>query len=264
MRAKGSRGVWIGSLALIAIGVLLLLNNFLLISGFNVSALWPLLLVIVGAIILLRGDLLAGGEGRAFGITRGSVESATLEISSAEIDVTLRALQREGRLIAGQYASNARPALNVQGTHTFLKMDRAATSWLSFADWDMSLALDLPWQVLVSTSLGQVNLDMSGLIIQNALISTGLGDIRLVLPEEAFEPLYLRSAAGSITVITPPGCAARIYTQQGTFFKIHADAARYEASQDGVHIAYTAKDAELSARMIDVYVAGTFGDAYLA
>lgn len=49
MRSKGSRGVLIGSLALIVIGVVLLLNNFLLISGFNVTTLWPLLLVVGGA-----------------------------------------------------------------------------------------------------------------------------------------------------------------------------------------------------------------------
>ena len=53
MRAKGSRGVWVWSLALIAVGVVLLLNNFLLLSGFNVTTLWPLLLVILGAVILL-------------------------------------------------------------------------------------------------------------------------------------------------------------------------------------------------------------------
>ncbi|MDX2160788.1 MAG: hypothetical protein SF162_05635 [bacterium] len=260
MRAKGSRGAWIGSLTLIGIGVVLLLNNFLLISGFNVSALWPLLLVIGGAVVLLRGDLLGGGEGRAFGITRGSVESATLEISAAEIDVSLTPLQREGRLIAGQYAANARPALHVQGTHTFLKMDRAATPWLSFANWDMALAPDLPWQVLVSASLGQVSLDLSGLIVQNALVSTGLGDIRLVTPLEAFEPLYVRSAVGTITVIAPEGSSVQIHAPHGVFFKVHADPARYERLEPGLYRLHNSA----AASIIDVYVSGTFGDAYLA
>jgi len=258
---KPARGVWVWSLALIAVGVALLLNNFRLLSGFNVTALWPLLLVIGGAAILLRGDLLAGVEGRTFGITRGSVGSATLEVSAAEIDVQMRALQREGRLIAGQYAANSRPALSVQGTHTYLKMDRAATPWLSFANWEMGLALDLPWQILVSTSLGQVNLDLNGLIIQNALIATGLGDIRLTCPKEAFEPLYLRSAAGSITVITPPGLPVRINATETTFFRIHADADRYDQPEEGL---YVAKGANNPTQPIEIYLSGTFGDAYLA
>lgn len=261
MRSKGSRGVLVGSLALIVIGVVLLLNNFLLISGFNVTTLWPLLLVVGGAIILLRGDLLAGGEGRSFGITRGSVESATIEVSAAEIDVNVRPLEREGRLIAGQYAANARPALSVQGTHTFLKMDRAATSWFSFANWEMSLALDLPWQLLITTSLGQVDLDLAGLIIQNGVISTGIGDIRLTCPQEAFEPLYLKSAAGNISVLTPPDTAARITVQTGVFFHVHADSDRYELVEPGI---YRSRGAASTQPTIEVYVSGTFGDAYLA
>ena len=261
MRTKGSRGVWVGSLALIAVGVVLLLNNFALISGFNVAALAPLVLVIAGAVILLRGDFLSGGEGRAFGITRGSVESATLEVSSAEIDVKMRPLQREGRLIAGQYAANARPALHVQGTNTFLKMDRGATPWLSFADWDMGLAPDLPWQILVSASIGQVDIDLTGLIVKNGLISTGLGDIRLITPGEAFEPIYLRSSAGSITVIAPSGSDVRVHITEGIFFKTHIDSNRYVQVEPGV---YAAHDLVSTNAPVDVYVSGMFGDAYLA
>jgi hypothetical protein len=261
VRAKGSRGVWAWSLALIAIGVVLLLNNFLLLSGFNVTTLWPLLLVIVGAVILLRGDLLSGGDGRTFGITRGSVESATLEISAGEIDVHMRALEREGRLIAGQYAANSRPALSVQDTHTFLKMDRSATPWFSFANWEMALAQDLPWQILVSSSLGQVNLDLAGLIVQNGLISTGFGDIRFTSPEEALEPIYLRSTIGNITILVPPGINTRIYAQKGVFFRLHVDENRYEQPESGI---YAARDTRHGAPAIEIYVSGTFGDAYLA
>ncbi len=83
----------------------------------------------------------------------------------ARLTLPIRALQQEGRLIAGQFASNTRPALRVVDTHTHLKMDRASTPWLSFADWEMGLARDLPWQILVSTSVGQVNLDLSNLIL---------------------------------------------------------------------------------------------------
>jgi hypothetical protein len=258
---KGARGIWFGSLALIALGVVLLLHNFLLMSGFNVTTLWPLLLLVGGAVILIRGDLLAGGEGRAFGITRGSVESATLEINAGEIDVQLRASERTGRLIAGQFASDARPALHVQGTHTFLKLDRAATSWLSFADWKLELAQDLPWQVLITSSIGQVDIDLSGLIVQNGLIATGLGDIRFVLPDEAFETIYLRTAVGSVQVITPPEIAARITVQRGLFFTVNIDANRYEEVETGVYMTHQI-DADTD--IIDVHITGTFGDAYLA
>jgi hypothetical protein len=258
--AKGSRGPWIFPLAITAIGLLLLLNNFLLLGDFNIGALWPLLLVLLGATILLRGDFTPNAEGRTFGITRGSVEQGTLEISSGEIDVMIRALQQEGRLIAGQFASNARPALRVNETHTYLKMDRASTPWLSFADWEMGLARDLPWQILISTHLGQVNVDLSGLIIQTVGIGTGFGDIRLVAPLEALDEIKIRSTLGNIHIITPVGHRTQIIVETGRLFKVHADERRYAENETG---RFEAFDAEENAPQVVIHVNGTFGDAYL-
>ena len=226
MRVKRTRQSLLLPLALVAVGIALLLNNFLLLSGFNVTALWPLLLVIAGAQILLRGDLLAGGEARTFGITRGSVESATLEVSAGEIDIAVRALQREGRLIAGQYAADSRPELLTADTHATLRLDRAATPWLSFSDWDVGLSPDLPWEVFISTSLGQARLDLSGVIVADAVIASGIGDIHVTTPQESLGAIQLRSALGNIHVSTPNGCGARITVRGGRLFSIHADGTR--------------------------------------
>jgi len=257
---KSSRGPWLWPLLLTAVGVVLLLNNFLLLGDFNLTTLWPLLLVGVGAVILLQGDWSPSTEARTFGVTRGSVESATLEISAGEIDVQIRGLEQEGRLIAGQYALNSRPVMQVDDTHANLKMSRAATPWLSFADWEMALARDLPWQLWVSTHLGQVNLDLSTLIVQDMLVATGIGDIRIIVPQEALNPLHVQSALGSIHLITPVGYQVRIVAPDKRLFKVHADERRYEAFEDGV---YVARDVRDGAPLIEIFLSGTFGDAYL-
>lgn len=260
MRTKGSQGPWLWPLGMTLVGVVLLLHNFLLLESFNVTALWPLLLVVAGAWILLRGDLTPGDEGRTFGITRGSVESAALEINSGEVDVNIRPLQREGRLIAGQYAAFARPALRVDGTHTHLLLNRAATPWLSFADWEMALAGDLPWEILVSTYLGRVNVDAAGLILERAVVATGFGDIRLICPAEAFTPLELRSTLGNIHLITPVGCRSQVTLAGGRLFGIHVDPNRYDEIAPGV---FMARGSDVSAPLVQVRISGTFGDAYL-
>jgi hypothetical protein len=256
-----TKGPLLWPLALAAVGVLLLLHNFLLLTDFNVVALWPLLLVVAGAQILLRGDLVPSDESRTFGITRGSVESGTLEVSAGEIDVQVRALQREGRLIAGQYAAGARPAMSVNDTRAHIKMDRAATSWLSFTDWEMGLARDLPWQILVSTHLGQVNLDLAGIIVQEVVAATGVGDIRLTCPPEAFGPLRLRSTLGNIHVNTPPGYRTQVRVTGSRVLGIHADENRYEQPEKNV---FVARDADAGAPLMEIEVSGTFGDVYLA
>lgn len=258
-KTKPSRGPWLWPLLLVVIGVVLLLHNFLLLGSFNVLDLWPVVLVLLGAQILLRGDFLPSADARTFGITRGSVQSATLEISSGEVDVELQALQREGRLIAGQYAHQSRPALSVSDAHAHLRMFRSSTPWLSFADWQLGLARDLPWQILSTSYLGQVNMDLTGLIIQNVVVATGIGDIRLVCPYEAFEPLYLRSALGNLHVVTPTGHNIRIHVTGSRLLRIHADESRYAQIDD----AFVARDAGEDAPLVEVHLSGTFGDVYL-
>lgn len=259
-KAKETAVPFLWALILLVIGVLLLLDNFLLLGDFEAARLWPLVLVVIGAQILLRGDLLPSAAFRTFGVTRGSVESAILEINSGEIDVAIRALQREGRLIAGQYAAESRPYLNVDGTHAHLRMDRAATPWLSFADWQMGLTGDLPWQIFVSTNLGQVNADFSSLILQDGVIASGIGDIRLTCPRECFGQIYVRSALGNITLVTPIGHRARVVIENGGLLRTHADSHRYVEVEDGVFVAL---DPEENMPQVEVRLRGTFGDVYL-
>ncbi|HRL11153.1 MAG TPA: hypothetical protein PKX07_04705 [Aggregatilineales bacterium] len=261
MQTRESRGPILMPVALVAIGVILLLNNFLFLGDFDAPALAPLLLVAAGAVVLLRGDLTAGGKPRTFSITRGSVESVTLEISAGEVDVEVRRLHRDGRLIAGQFAPQSRPELRTEGTHAHLIMRRARTPWLSFADWQTALATDLPWQIHVSTNLGQVNLDLSGLIVQDVVAGTGFGDIHFVCPDEALERVSLRSAFGAIHVVTPPGQAARIHVKTGRLFTARVDSNRYQRVEPGV---YEALDASPDSPVVEITVRGTFGDAYLA
>jgi hypothetical protein len=245
---------------MIGLGVILLLNNFLLLGDFNALNLLPLLLVVVGAVILLRGDLLPSSDMRTFGITRGSVESATLEVNAGEIDVRVRPAQQEGRLIAGQFALASRPQMHVTETYAHLQMDRSTTPWIAFTDWEMSLARDLPWQIFISTSLGQVNLNLADLILQEGTIASGMGDIRLISPRESLGVVHAQSTFGNIHVVTPLGFQTRITVRTGRFFKAHVDERRYEQIEPGIYLSLTADE---DSPLVEIDVRGTFGDAYL-
>ena len=262
-RSRGSKGPLLWPLGLVLVGGLLLLSNFFLLGDFDILDLWPILLVIIGTQILLRGDVLPSNDFRTFGITRGSIESATLEINAGEIDVNIRALQTRNteRLIAGQFANQARPDLNVRDVHAYLTMERSQTPLLSFANWEMGVSQDLPWQMVISTYLGQVTSDLSHVIMQNALISTGLGDIHLTAPSEAFEALYVRSLFGNINVMTPTGYNVRITLEGGRFFGVTVDESRYEEIEPGV---YASRDNDDAYPLVDIVIRGTFGDAYLS
>lgn len=258
---KDARGPVILPILLTITGILVLLDNFLFLEQINMIALLPLLLVVAGLGLLLRGDFIPDESSRTFGITRGSVESALVEVSAGEIDVQIGELNREGRLIAGRYAANARPALTVDETHTHLRFNRSETTWSAFADWELALTTDLPWEILVSTHLGHVKADLSGLIVEQSTIATGFGDIYITCPQETLADLHLQSTVGNVQFVTPLGYKARIAIYASRFVTINVDDRRYaqvEANR------YIAKDANPDAPLVDVQIHGTFGDIYLA
>jgi hypothetical protein len=260
MSAKQARGPVIASLLLTIIGVVLLLDNFLLFESIRFISFWPLLLVIAGATFLIRGDLSLDESIRTFGITRGSVESAVIEINNGEIDLVIRDLAREERLIAGKYAANTRPSLQVEDTHALVQLDRASTPWFNLADWELALAQDLPWQFFISGHLGRADLDLSKLIVEGGYIVTGFGDIQVTCPQETLAPLHLTSTLGNIRFTTPLGYKSRIQIEGAGTFGLHIDERRYAQAENNL---YVARNARPDAPLVDIIISGTFGDAHL-
>lgn len=260
MSAKQARGPVIVSLLITVIGVVLLLDNFLLFESVRFIRFWPLLLVIAGAAFLIRGDVTLDESVRTFGITRGSVESAVLEVNNGEIDLVVRDLAREERLIAGKYAAHTRPTLRVDDTDAFVQLDRATTPWFNLADWELALARDLPWQFFISGHLGRVDMDLSKLIVEGGSIVTGFGDIQVTCPQETLAPLQLTTTLGNVRLTTPLGYKSRIRIEGAPMFNLHIDERRYAQAEDNL---YVARNAKPEAPIVDITIRGTFGDAHL-
>jgi hypothetical protein len=257
------------SLALIVIGAVLLLRNFLLIdsAALDPARWWPVLLVAAGAQVLWRGDLAFTWQAQTFGITRGNVQAAVIEIGSGEIDVKIRALRREGRLIAGQYAARSRPDLVVRGGQARLRMQRGQTWLLSLTDWEIGLARDLPWQMLLSAFLGDIDADLRGLQVEQAYLATSFGDVRIIAPETVdIQPVRngsrLRggSTFGSVVLTIPDGTAAVVQIDAGRLARTQIDETRFFRREPGVY-ATLDYDAAVEAGVtpISVHLFGTFG-----
>jgi hypothetical protein len=249
---------------LIIVGVVLLLRNFLLIENIDLLHYWPVVLVLLGIQLLLRGDIGITWQVQTFGITRGSVQTATLEASSGELDVKVRALRREGRLTAGQYTGRSRPGLHVEGDHARLQMQRGQTWPFSLADWEIGLAKDLPWHLLISAHLGELDIDLRGLNVAQANIATGIGDVRLVvsdLTDEEF-PGDVRACStfGNVTLVIPPEVEAVIRIDQKPLARLQIDEARFLMLEPGV---YATLGYEQSALPINAEVVSTFGTVRL-
>lgn len=244
------------------IGLALLLDRFLFFPNINLLLLSPLLLVIVGAVLLFQGDFIPDNATRSFGITRGSVQSATLELNSGEVDVVIGTLERADRLIAGQYARSARPSLHVDEAraHTYLRMDRASTYWSNTATWEMGLATDLPWQPVISTNLGNVEMNLQGMIIDGGVVATGIGDIQLVCPSETLRPLTVISQMGKVHIICPVGHDVAVSIQSSRFSRIQVDTSGYVQVSPRE---YRTLNASTDTPPIQLILKTTFSDVYL-
>ncbi len=238
-----------------AFGVLLLLGNFRLIE-FDLRYLWPLFLIALGGQLLWRGDIGFTWQGQTFGITRGSVDEAALEADAGEIDVKLRALHKVGRLVAGQYTARSRPRLDVQQHTATVQMRRAETWLLSLAGWEVGLAQDVTWRLLLSAHLGAIEADLRMLEIEEARIATGLGDIRVVCPDRAAGPIWIRSTLGNITVEVPEGMPTSVHVRTTPLVRVKA-AERFKQTEAGLW--QTAGDAEA----LSVEVVAVTGDIHL-
>lgn len=258
MRSR-SQTPFIWPLLLVVAGILLLLNNFLLISV-DIVELWPLLLVFIGIQLLWRGDFAPSWQAQSFGITRGSVNAGILEVSSGEIDVKLRALQRPGRLIAGQYTARSRPNLNVRNNRASLVMRRGHTWLFSFADWELGLAQQLPWALLVSAHLGQLDVDMRGLNISQAHVAAGIGDIRVICSENVSGPVYARSTFGDVRLAIPDDVPAIIWIKAGPLCRVIRHSRQFREQPDHAIITSSYNP---EAPALKVTVSSTFGNIHL-
>ena len=247
-------------------GIWILLSNYLpgdyLPVEVDILEYWPLLLVVLGILILLRGDIAPSWQAHTFGITRGSVESADLEISSAEIDVRLSALQRTGRLIAGQYTARSRPRLAVRNNHARLTMRRGDTWLFSWADWGIEIAQDLPWSLLMSAHLGAIQADLRGLQLKQVHIATGIGDIKVICPTDEVGPIYVRSTFGDIQLLIPKDVPAIIQVKASPLSRVITRGGNFEKDESGQYHLTPAYNPDYPA--LEIVVAAMFGNIQMA
>lgn len=241
-------------------GGYLLLRNFRLLPAVDLTPYAPLLLIALGVQLLLRGDVGISWAAQAFGITRGTVRAASLEAYSGELDIKLRALRREGRLIAGSYTARSRPDLVVRGETARLTMQRGRTWLFSLADWEIGLARDLPWNVLLSAFLGEIEVDLRGIPINRAELGSGFGDIRLILPQLVGQGVRAFSTFGNVTLAVPEGCAALVRIRRKPFARLQVDERHFVRLEDDLYATLNYAESE---RPIYAEIGSTFGTARL-
>jgi hypothetical protein len=144
-------------------------------------------------------------------------------------------------------------------------MGRGRTWLLSLADWEIGLARDLPWELLLSAHLGDLDVDLRGLSVARAFLATGIGDVRIVASEVVSGEVYGGSTLGNVTLIVPPEVTALVHVEPGAIARLQVDETRFLLVESGVYgtLGYDQKLAE-GVQPFRVRLASTFGNIRLA
>ena len=255
------RGPELFGLLLIGIGALYFLSNTGILR-FSWNAIWPLVLVGVGLVVLLQAVRPAppvapvtppglasrpGGPADGGSAVRIPREGTTqLELDLGVGAGTFRAEGGATELVEVRSTRNdivARFDREGQRTRVRLRQD---TNWLPWmfrggADWDVKLPDDIPIALNVNAGAGTLVLDLSRLRIVDGRVSIGAAQARIVVPRPTGElTLRVHAGASSVTIEVPTGVEARI-RGEGGLLKIEgrAETAGFAASRDRVAVTVT-------------------------
>lgn len=112
--------------------------------------------------------------------------------------------------------------------------------------WNLGLSPDVPLHLNVDLGVGESNVDLSNLMMDDLEVSLGIGRVSVTLPDEGRFRAKVDSAIGETIVVIPDGLAARIHFSTGLAsrnlpagYQAHDDvytSSGYESADDRVDL----------------------------
>ena len=232
---------------MIGVGTLLLINYFgprSMISWTQIIQLWPVLIIAVGIDVFFKGQtgwrsllgvilsiVLIGAA--VFLAVQGlevqaeytrleeryssDVEGAELELSLDVGVLVIGAESRKGRLISGNITPDT-VVHDLDEIGEFISYELKSTKPALFPHtgrWELLVSTNLPMELDIHTSVGEMLLDMDALELDAVRINQGVGRMFLELPEQAAGELLIKQGVGVIEVQVPADAKIAVDAQNG-------------------------------------------------
>jgi hypothetical protein len=255
-----TRSFW--AVALIAVGGLVLAGNLGYLNGWDLQRLgdlWPLILVLVGAEILITrsfprptaaaigavvailailGAVFYVGLGpvtssRTVGASAsaaiGNLERASLDLNVGGATVTINNDVTIGQLYSARFqvSNGERTSADLNRSTGVLRIDVANGFFLFGPNrartLDLSLSDQIPWSITVNGGATQQTLDLSNLKLSQLSINGGAQQITLILPAASGTvPIEVNGGAANVTIHRPVGTEVSL-TMSGGINNFTAD-----------------------------------------
>jgi hypothetical protein len=242
---------WVVAAGLIAVGLLLLIGN----SGWlpwttilDIFQLWPLVLIVFGIDLLLKGHyramligttLIAGlllylvqvnlaGTllSKTEHITQelGAAQNASIEIKTGVNQLYLSSSNSsaliEGRVESGR-GETIKQNFKLEGATAYYSLISEQQAPLGLKSqsgtrkWTLALNNKVALDLLISTGVGRAVLDFSAIKLSKVAIHQGVGSVDLSLPPTGRYEVSLNAGVGAMTLSIPSEMAARIEINRG-------------------------------------------------
>ena len=242
---KGDRGPFpLWGLLLVALGVIFLLQN-LGVLGWGVWGtlwrFWPVVLLLIGLNIILRGQspwlmlgitavVLIGVIDAAVLVERSRPPAVAAPFSqplqgitgaSAEINFGAGALligslpPGSPSLVEGMSYPEVKQDFRLQGSKGVLNLMVPGRGFWTFGErglqLEASFSPDVPLELVVKTGASDAQVDLTSLQVRRLEVDVGASRLRLLLPAKAgITEAEVKAGAASVSVTIPQGVAARI------------------------------------------------------
>lgn len=245
----------VGPTILIGIGVIMLLNNlgYLDWGLWEIVSLWPVLMIAAGLELLVGRRSLVGAFAAAIVVAAllvgaiwfvgiapadgersaqaihvseplNDIEAARVTLAPSVGQVNIDALADSGSFVEGtiRYRRNehvtqdfaggttARLVIKTRGSYNIV----AAGPGLKHA-WDLSFNPDTKLDLDTDVGIGDANLDLRDLHIDDVKVDFGIGEVTLELPATGEFDIDVDGGIGSISIKVPEGMALRVRTDTG-------------------------------------------------
>lgn len=211
-------------LALIAFGVLLLLDNLGWLPGSVWGYVWPAVLIFVGAGLIFGRARRAEPIEDSVSLDGAGSATITVEHGAGVLEVFSGA--QPDNLLEGAFSGGVTKRIDRHGDQTQVVLGMGPEpdwihfiwpwNWMGFRgqEWNLRLNPNPRLALHFKTGASETRLDLTDLRVAEVSVETGASSTRLTLPAHAgWTRARVASGAASVEIAVPAGVAARI---QGT------------------------------------------------
>jgi hypothetical protein len=249
------RGGLVGPVLLIGLGLILLGQNLGWVGAdiwWNLLRMWPLILIAIGVDLLIPrrtvwgtllslvlvvavfvgGFRLSGvrigtaqtGETETVSVAAGNATAAKIHFSPPVASLVLEALQGSDALLEGTVPKakygQVRADSEVSGGTAVIDVTASGAFIVPAVGsqentWRFGLSPRLPLDLEVSTGVGLVDADLTGLTMAGLDVETGMGRVIITLPADGDFNGRVSGGIGQTVIVIPKGAALRVTMTTG-------------------------------------------------